>query len=62
MPASLVLAFVLAIAPGEERLGERAAPALHHVCPITGCKHACPRGEWRCEGKCIPKHEACRIT
>jgi hypothetical protein len=60
---SLVLAAIIAI--GAVAAGPWAATSqakVRHVCPITRtCKH-CPTGEWDCNGKCIPKKDACRIT
>jgi hypothetical protein len=45
-------------------LGAGAPPGqakVQHACPITRTCHRCPKGEWLCDGKCIPKREACEI-
>jgi hypothetical protein len=63
MLRSLMLAIILVIAPGEAATRAPThitAQHVRHICTLTHCGH-CPKGEWRCNGKCIPKDQACRL-
>ncbi|MFI4933416.1 MAG: hypothetical protein ACHP7N_02250 [Caulobacterales bacterium] len=33
---------------------------IRHACGPNGC-HRCPKGEYRCNGKCISNKRACRL-
>jgi len=65
----LALALVLALAAGAAAAAQTSpappvahmspAPArTHRLCTLTRCGH-CPKGEWDCAGRCIPKNRAC---
>jgi hypothetical protein len=36
--------------------------AAAHLTPIKGGGAPCPKGKWRCNGRCIPDRDLCRIT
>ena len=63
MRPALLLAAVLALGIGGPGLCAPAAqtrPAIRHVCTLGGCDH-CPKGKWKCDDKCVPKNQACRV-
>lgn len=39
----------------------RGFAATRHLCTLTHCGRRCPKGEWSCNGKCIPKRQLCRV-
>jgi hypothetical protein len=63
MRLAAVLVALLALGIGDAGVcapAPQPRPAIRHACTIDGCDH-CPRGRWKCDGKCIPKNQACRV-
>ncbi len=68
MRALMIAAFALAAAPA---LASQAPvrpvhinpPVVHRLCAIGHpCGRRCPKGEWRCNGRCIPDNQICRLV
>ena len=63
MLASLALALAMVVGAGAPGTTPIVSPhPVHHACTLTRCGGHCPKGEWRCNGKCIPKNQACRLV
>jgi hypothetical protein len=59
---SLLLAAIIAIGAAAPAPWAATAEAkIRHACTLTDPCKRCPKGEWDCNGKCIPKKDACEI-
>jgi hypothetical protein len=57
---NLMFALAITFAVGAGAGPAVAHPPIWRACAIHPCRH-CPKGEWLCNGKCIPKNQACRL-